>query len=359
MNKIYSIALILFLLPVMVVRGQTSELDERLQKQVDKVFRYPSSKKQLDKLSFYYHEANKRDLSYLYELKESGKPDIWYEVYLIYNRLSKRQEKVGKLPPRSLEGINFVKKDYSNDIETSGKKAAAFFYAHATKLVNTDDKMKAQLAYDELYLVAKMFKEYRDLDQWIRQAILRGANNLSLEVRNKTGKKIDPEIVNRFENAFENVMPAPKDKRAKEYDFTISIILDDISVTEPQFKTERYIEERDVFNENGNVTDTIRCTVTENFQRKASRIKGKVLYVDENKRQVVNSVPVSVESIFLHKYATVTGNIDACGEETRKMLMNKEVEYPGDKGLIMDAVKLFNERVSKIISPSIPQSNNK
>ncbi len=359
MNKIHSIALILFLLPVFIVRGQVSELDARLEKQVDKVFRYPSSKKQLDKLSFYYHEANKRDLSYLYELKESGKPDIWYEVYLLYSRLSKRQEMVGKLPPRSLEAINFEKKDYSNDIETAGKKAAAFFYAHATKLLNTGEKTEAQLAYDELYLVAKMYKEYRDLDQLIRQAVLKGANNLSLEVRNKTGKKIDPEIVNRFKNAFETVLPKPEDKRAKEYDFTISIILDDISVTEPQFKTERYIEERDVFNENGNVTDTIRCTVTENFQRKASRIKGKVLYVDENKRQVVNSVPVSVESIFLNKYATVTGNIDACGEETRKMLMNKEAEYPGDKGLIMDAVKLFNEKVSNIISLLTPQNHNK
>jgi hypothetical protein len=115
-----------------------------------------------------------------------------------------------------------------------------------------------------------------------------------------------------------------------------------------------FIEERDIYNDEEVIVDTISCRVTENYQRKAATLKGKVEVIDNKKGLLINSVPVAVESVFLHKYATVTGNIDACGPETRELLLRKEAEYPSNEVLVMDAVKMFTDKVSGVVVPPEP-----
>lgn len=347
-----------FLLALLIIassaNAQDAVLDAKLEKQVEKVFRYPSSKKQLNKLSFYYIEANNADLTRLASLRESGNPEVWYEVYSLYKRLSQRQEMVGQLPGSSLNKIGFRKADYKKDMEAARKNAAAFLYAHAGKLLQSGQKKDAQLAYDELFLIARLYEEYRDLDLMLRRAAIAGADNLKLEVHNKTGKKLNKDIVSSMKYSFRGLATTSAAGKDAQYNFTIRLILTDIVVTKPQLKTKQYIEERDIYDDDMLVVDTISCTVTENYQRKAASLKGKIELIDQKKNQVINNVPIGVESVFLHKYATVTGNIDACGPETREMLLKKEVEYPTNEVLVMDAVQKFTEKVSQVVMPPEP-----
>lgn len=326
------------------------DIDDRIGKQVDKVLRYPSSKKQLDKLAFYYHEANKADRERIMELKESGRPDIWPELFFLYSRLSKRQETVGKLPPGPLKAIGFEKRDFSADIESSRKNAAAYLYADAERLLKSGERENAQKAYGDLMMIARLYDEYRDLDILVRQAVILGADRIDTEVHNRTKSKFSTAMINAIGAPLSKVKREEKPRKDEKYhSYTIQVVLEDLKITNPQIKTEMYAEERDVIDSEGMVIDTIGCEVTETFQRKAALLKGKVIFIDEMKGQSVNTVPVAVESVFLHKYATVTGNIDACGQETRALLMKKEADYPSDEKMAMDAVMEFRDKLALIL----------
>ena len=116
-------------------------------------------------------------------------------------------------------------------------------------------------------------------------------------------------------------------------------------------KTLEYIEERDILDVSGQVVDTISCTVTESHQRKSAGVKGYVQYIDNGINAPVNTTPVIAESVFLHAYGSLQGNIDACGDETRALLVKKKAEYPSNVSLVMDAVMKFTGSAKKVMIP--------
>jgi len=346
----------LFLLsaPSLLLNGQDAKMESKIERQVEKVTTYPNSQKQLDRLNLYYSEANRMDLDRISELMATGQPDIWYEVYLRYKRLKGRQDMVSVLPPTSLNRIGFTEIDYNDDIDVSSRNAAAFFYAHSELLLKTGDRMESQMAYDELLLVALMFNVYRDMDKMLRVAIPNAAENLKLEVHNNTGQKLNSPIISGVGSSFDPlraIAQQSSNKKKTGYDFTIRIILNEINVSREQVKSKKYREERDILGDNYQVLDTISCDVTEHWQRKSSLLKGKIEYVDNSREQVVNTVPVSVESIFVHKYASLTGNIEAAGKDTRELVEKREAPYPDNETLIMDAVEKFREKALLIMHP--------
>jgi hypothetical protein len=258
------------------------------------------------------------------------------------------------VPEKSLQKIGFEQIDYSDGIEQAEMKSAAYFYAHASALLDSGSRKEAQLAYDELYLLARMFSQYRDLDKLLRRAVPLAADNLKFEIHNKTGKELNSTIASGVGNSF-NILKDKKvtyqGKGTAEYDFTIQIILEEIKITRDQAKTRKFREERDIFGEDNKVIDTISCEVTEHFQRKASSLKGTVNYINNTKNEVINTVPVAVESIFLHKYGSVSGNLEAMSEETRQLISRKEAKYPSNEELIFDAVLKFKEKMELILAP--------
>jgi hypothetical protein len=336
------------------MQAQDPKLESRIEKQVEKVIMYPRNQKHLDKLAYYYSEANSMDKSRIMELRASGRPEIWYEVYLRSKRLDERQKMVMSVPKSSLEKIGFREFDYSTDIEQAKNKAAAFFYAHASALLDSGGQKEARLAYDELYLLAGIYPKYRDLDKMIRRAVPEAAESLNFELHNKTGQELNSSIVSGVSRSFKVINDKKKSYQGKgkaRYDFTIRINLDEIKITPEQVKTRAYREERDIFDENNQVVDTISCDVTEHFQRKAALLKGNIQYVDNSKDLVINTVPVTVESIFLHKYGSVQGDIEAMSEETKSLVGRSEAVYPSNEALILDAVGKFRSKAEMILKP--------
>jgi len=63
----------------------------------------------------------------------------------------------------------------------------------------------------------------------------------------------------------------------------------------------------------------------------------------------VNRVPVRVESIFSNAYASLQGNPDAAGDETRELLKSKKTDFPSADQMIMDATEEFSRKVREVI----------
>jgi hypothetical protein len=347
--------LIIFCFPGTLVIGQPlgGDPDETIAKLVQKIGEYPKNKKKIQELQAVYNGANQEDINRIKELKASGQPDVWYEIYKRYARLDLRQKKVSELPESVLNSISYRKTDWAGEMDESRDHAAAYLYAHASKLLSGNDVQSARNAYDELMMLAGIVKKYRDLDELIRKAVLVGAESIRFELYNKTGQQLDDKIIDDLSQLVRtykhnNLGQKQDEKVTGPYFFTIQVVLTELTVTPDQMKTVKYREERDVYRD-GKVSDTIGVDVTEYHQRKVADMTGFISYIDNSKGQLINKAPLSVSSYFTNVYASIQGNPDACGEETMKLIQNKQQAYPSNGQIVMDIVDKFTKNAGSII----------
>ncbi len=355
MRKMFiSVLSVFFLLNVSGISAQSTPDDDLLiRKLVDKLQAFPRNEKSIIELKDAYDRACKADQERTMALKSSGQPDIWYEIYKLYDKQNKRQKFVMQLPDGTLKKAGFVFSDYEKDLKDSKFNAAAYLYALAAKLLNEGTPIGAKNAYDELILLSGLFNEYRDMDKLLRQAIIIGAANIRFELYNRTGKQLNEKIIDQLSTVvwdykkerFGQLKPAQPDSN---FNFTLRIVLNELDVTSDQTKEKQYAEERDIYN-NGIVVDTIQCQVSETSQFKKASLKGSLDLVENQSGQVVNRIPVNVESVFRNSYGYIQGNPDACGDETRALLQRKKMAYPSSEQLILDAVAEFSKKSAEIL----------
>lgn len=331
-----------------------SQSDNEIAQAVEKVFQYPNSINKKKKLLEMYLNANREDQNRIIELRSSGRPDVWYEIYKSYQALDRRQGIISELPAATREEMLIEFIDYSANLEESRMKAGNYFYAHASSLLKDHDPSKAREAYTELLTILKMYDSFRDVDVLLRQAIARGAGTVRYDLINNSGKTLDPVILSKMENIFteyENTLKLKSPDKEKT-DFSIQIVIQDVSVTPGQVKELRFGEERDILDEEGRVVDTIRCQIDETRQRKSAEISALIRYRDNRMGSVVNKVPVKVESIFLHRYGSLRGDPEAASRETLELVKAREQEYPSDKKMLSDAMDKFREKAMTVMMPA-------
>ena len=356
MIKIKYLLLFVMVSCMAVLQGfgqNTGTYDENISRIVHKIHQYPGRTKDLDELKENYLQANQVDHDRILALLTTGQPDIWYEIYQAYGKMDKRQKLIMTIPEKSFLLLGIEKTDYQKDLNESKYKATAYFYAHAGKLLQDAKPESARLAYDELLKVAGMNGSYRDIDKLIRKAILGGATNVVSEMHNRTGQVISSSMVEQlsgiiweFKKArYGQVKPAATDD---SWSFTLRVILDEMEIGPDQVKDLEYQEERDLYQDDM-VIDTINCLISESRQLKKVYLSGSLEYFDPRIGQVINSVPIKVETIFSNAYATLQGNPVAAGEDTRKLLDSKKVAYPSDEEMILTATEEFVKKAKEII----------
>ena len=78
--------------------ASTIEYDKTIDKLIPKAKKNKLSEKQLLSFTNSYHEANQNDHQRIMELKKSGQPDIWIEIYHRIDNINTRQNKIAVLP---------------------------------------------------------------------------------------------------------------------------------------------------------------------------------------------------------------------------------------------------------------------
>jgi hypothetical protein len=351
-------SLLFFVLLSFLVRvpgySQTSvNYDENINHIVSKIRQYPKRTKDLDKLKENYLQANQADSDSIKALRVTGQPGIWYDIYKVYEKMDNRQKLVMSIPEKSFLLMGIEKIDYQNELSESKYKASAYYYAHAVKLLGESKPESARVAYDELVRVAAMNGSYRDIDKLIRKAILGGATNVLSEMHNRTGKVISNSMIDQLsiiiwdlkKARYGQAKPTTVDN---SWPFTLRVILDEMEIGPDQAKDLQYQEERDIY-QGETVVDTIRCLISETRQLKKALLNGSLEYYDPRLGQVINSIPVKVETVFSNEYATLQGNPNAAGEDTRKLLDSKKAAYPSDDQIILTATQEFVKKAKEIL----------
>jgi hypothetical protein len=331
----------------------TKVYDDEIGRIIKKVGQYPQRTKDLDVLKLNFDQANSIDMEKVSSLLATGQPDIWLEVYNMYKKLDNRQLLVKIIPQKSIEVAGIILVDYDRKIKESRYKACEYFYTRGQKLMQSDIPADVRQAYLDFIQVAGLGCAFSDLDKLLRKTILKGSTNMEFELNNRTGKKISSAIVNQltsviweFKKAKYGQVLAPVN--SDSFAFILRINLDEFLIGNDQVKEVQYQEERDVY-QGDNLVDTIKCLVIETRQLKKAMLTGNLEYIDKQNGRVVNRIPLKVESVFRNAYATLQGNPDAAGEETRKLLLSKEAQYPTGEQMILDATEEFSRQAAGII----------
>jgi hypothetical protein len=331
----------------------TAQFDKEINRLTGKVQQYPGRTKNLDALKENYEQAGKIDQDRIKALIITGQPDIWYEIYQTYSKMENRQEMVMKLPEKAVLQMGIVKTDYQKNIIESKNRASSYLYAFSERLLQSEKPEDARQAYADLLKVARMNTSYKDLDKLIRKAILKGATNVKFDMYNRTKKVISSPVIEQltiiiweFKKArYGQPKPAQEDN---SFAFTLRVVLDELRIGPDQIKDQEYEEQRDIL-QDGQVVDTISCLIQESRQRKIAQLSGSLEYYDNQIGQVVNHVPIKVESVFSNAYATLQGDPNAAGDETRELLKSKKAAYPSDEQMILDATEEFTKKAREII----------
>lgn len=87
-----------------------AQYDIVLSKSVKKLHKKPNNSKQLEICKESFEKANAVDNDHLKFLQASKDPDIWEQVYTIYNRMKARQQQIKNLPATAQNNMVLLKK---------------------------------------------------------------------------------------------------------------------------------------------------------------------------------------------------------------------------------------------------------
>lgn len=354
---------------------QRSQYDMAIAKSVKKLKKKPSKAKQIAVLKESYRIANQQNNDRIDFLRKSGQPDIWDEIYINYNAMKNRQNTVGTLPVSVLNQIDFVKKNYDEEIIGAKKKAADFYYAHGVSLLNKKDKMSAREAYGDFVRVKELYATYKDIDKMIEQAHAMGVNHVIFELKNNSRtflpKDFEAELLKISLKDLNGLWINYDTYRNTSIDYDYSIIMNikEILVSPESVEKNKFTEEKEIedgfkykYDAKGNVMkDTagndikipvikvITCMVYETHQYKTAVLNGTLDFYNNESGQIIKTDPITAKSIFEHHAAEAVGNIHALKPETKKRIGKTPLPFPTDPAMVMEAGETLKGMCKDII----------
>jgi len=353
----------------------TGQYDYAIQAAVKKLAKKPTKEKMIIILDQAYKNANQQNLDRITFLKKSGEPDIWEEVFETYGKMKRRQDYVKTLPNPVLTAISYKYIDYDQEIIEAKKKAAEYFYAHGTKLMEKGDKASARTAYDEFLKVKGYYQEYKDVDSQIQKAKAAGISQVLFKMKNLSGLPLPPSFEEQLLKISLTELNTlwinydTKEVEKKIYDYVILIDIKGIETSPESVKETQYTESKEiqdgfqyVLDKNGNVMKdslgndikvpkykTITCLVIESIQKKTAIISGTIDYLNNHTTQLIKTDPITAQSFFEHNSAKAVGDINALKPETKNKLGSQPMPFPTDPAMILQADDILKNMTKDII----------
>ena len=349
---------------------EKGEYDKAIETCVDRLENGKGKKTELyAELKHAYEAASEIDLAQVKTLKASGKPEIWFDVFMAFNKLQQRYIAISPIQGMlETDQVNINVVDYSMDLEVARQNAAAYLYAHSMSLLKSGGKADAGKAYEELLLLSKLYPDYKDIALQMRRALGGSATLARLEVNNLSGSTLPPDFIADIEQM--NLLIREKEyldyivkaKPGQHYSLVLAIDISSINVTpgtvnekeyttshkNPESFSESY-EDKSKFEEDKKHEDFNKCKIKEIYQIKTAVIKGKVKYVDAQSGAVMYEVPILARSVFENKTATASGDMYACPPEILEILDNPKRKFPKNGEMITKAGKEFKMLVKSVI----------
>lgn len=353
---------------------QRGQYDKAIEKSVKKLRKDPGNDKELYVLKEAYTKANAFDRDRISFLEKEGRSENYIEIYDLYQRLDRRQDRIKTLPSSLMDEFTII--NYDDELIASKEQAAEVSYQRGLEYMDAGNRESARLAFYEFDRVMQIYPDYKDVRDRINEAEYMGTNQVLFVIENNS-EIILPE---RFDEELKKIGMADLNDRWIQYsvyedeeviyDYFIMLDIRDIAISPERVDRESYTETAEVqdgmkyvLDERGNVKKdslgndirepnmvTISAEVTETRQWKEAIVGGSINYIDLRTDQLVRSEDISVTALFEHYSAGFTGDERALSEDSKNIIGREMVQFPPNEIMLMDSADLLKEKSKEVMS---------
>ena len=375
--KRFPVILLLVLFAVSCTSSQKllerGQYDRAIDKAVEKLQKKPGDSEELAVLKEAFELANMFDNERIEYLQLEGNDENWIEIFELYEQLDRRQDKIRRLPSRVRNQFEFV--NYDRAIVDSKSAAADVSYRRGLEYMEQGGKENYRLAWAEFIRAAELYPGYEDVEQKIEEARVLGLNHTLFVAENNSGVMVPDyfttelsritlrDLNTRWLNidTFEN--------NNITYDHLVVLNVTNIVFSPESVERQIIRESKEIqdgmtyaYDDDGNVRKdslgndiripnmiNVSAEVTEVLQQKSAFVGGTLDIFELESDQLVHTDNLSVEFLFENRYGTVSGDERALSEETEEIVGGRELPFPSNEQMVMDAADLLKERTKNII----------
>lgn len=344
---------------------ESGNYDAAINKAVTEIRKNSKSSKDIETLERAMDIAIEQDNERIRYLKMEGRANAWDEIYLIYKKMSDRQSMVRTVTPIEYEGrtIQWPYVDYMQEMVEAKKKAADFYYAHGTELMENGTKDSYRQAYNEFVRATEYVGDgYEGIDQMMQEARYLGISRVYVTVKNFSSVNFPDEFeaellaldLPRLNSEWvEYYTSIPQNDT--QFDYLVNVNVRTVGVSpDRQFQRDTLVKRtvEDGFDyvkdERGNVRKDslgndikvkkykeLQCALIRTFQIKECIIEGDVEMLSLYPEKTIKKEPIGATSNFDHISARAIGDENALSDDQKRMLKSEVVEFPTDLDMVI------------------------
>lgn len=352
---------------------QKGQYDRAIDKAVEKLRKKPNDDQELYVLKEAYTKANSFDMDQIEFLEKEGREENYVKIFLLYERLDNRQDRIKTLPTSLMSEFTII--DYDEQLIESKSQAAEISYEKGLQYLELGGRENARRAYYEFERVKSIYSDYREVNQMLREAEYLGTNQVLFVIENNSEvvlpARFESELMKIGLSDLNNnwIQYSVYEDEDQKYDYFIVLNINDINVTPERIEREKITEEKEiqdgtkyVLDERGNVKKdslgndirepnyiTVSAEISKARQVKEAMVGGTLDYIDLRTDQLVKTENVGVTALFEHMSASYTGDARALSKESKDMVNSEMAPFPNNKLMLLDAANLLKEHAKEIM----------
>ena len=347
---------------------KNEQYDQALDKLVRSVRAGKADADDLQLLSRAFHTANQIDHDRVQLLKARNEAADWPEIMLIFERMNMRQSKIKTLTIAEQSAIGFVPMNLDAMIADARSEARQQLMLTATTLLASGKKQEARLAHGYLIELQRLNPNDPEVRRQMQKAEQQGTSQVLVMFENRSGVQVPDEFAETIMN-----IPAAgldqqwlsfsfEEQRGVDYDYVVYASIRAIVLSPELVNQSRMTEKKEIQDgtqpkrdQNGNIVldsagkvvevpryRTVEAFVNQTLMEKRAKINGAFDIVRPADNKTIRSIPFETESVFMHTYGTINGDLRAASVQSLEMMRRGPVPFPPDGLLIMEAAQKVN-----------------
>ena len=353
----------------------SGEYDKAISKTIDQLKRTKNKKKK-DQYKLILKDVFSKSViksqNKISSLKKDKNPEFYYEIYLEYQKLIDRQNKLMNISSNNLK-FNF--KNYDNDHIEFRYKTSNYYMELSKSLISKDDRLDYRNAYEYLIIIESINPNYLETRTLINLCLLRGKDHILLNVLNESNsviyKQLQKDIlnINSYDlNSKWKSFHTAKDNYLGKTDFYIDLAFKAFIISPERILEKENTKKKNIkdgytyqLDNNGNVMSDslgndikidkiveISAKTKEFSQSKSAKVIAEVRYYD-NKNNLIEKFPLESEFWFRNIFLEFTGDKRVLNKKDKRLLKGGFLPFPPDDILLFNNSENIKQKLKSII----------
>jgi hypothetical protein len=327
-----------------------------------------------------FKKYTQRELENIAYLKKEGNPANYNAIFNGYSRLKNVQQQIKPLLPLQVyeedRNARFSFTNYDNEILVAKDNLSDYLYDNASELLqNAKYKEDYRNAYRDFEYLNELSPGFADSREKMDEAYMKGLDYVKVNMVNDTEQivpeRLEEELLNFNTYGLNDQWTQYHTNPLAEvdYDYEMEVAFRAINISPEQIQEKQIIKERQIkdgvevlVDADGRVVKdslgneikvdrfrTVSCNFYQFTQHKSAQVTGNVSYIDLQRKQQLNSYPISSEFVFEHVYANYNGDKRALDNDLVPLLERVAVPFPSNEQMVYDAGEDLKSRLKDIV----------